>query len=45
MVNIVVGNKSMNNLLLFFKFFNKGRCLYVNNIFMFLKKKERIGEF
>lgn len=39
MVNIVVGKKSMNNLLLFFKFFNKGRCLYVNNIFMFLKKK------
>lgn len=33
----------MNNLLLFFKFFNKGRWLYVSNIFMFLKKKELVN--
>lgn len=43
MVNIVAGNKSMNNLSLFFKFFNKGRCLYANNIPMPLKKKELVN--
>lgn len=45
MVNIVAGKKSMNNLSLFFKFFNKGRCLYANNIPMPLKKKKELVNF